>query len=298
MNNQEIKTVEKLVKSVTFLAIIIDTVLFILKIIIGLLAGSIALVADGVHSLSDLTTDFAAAIGYYFGSKKPDESHQYGHGKVETFSAIFIAFVLAIVGVAMIYYAVIDIAKKNVTKPSISVIIAAFISIVVKESLYRITKKAAVKSHSPSLYANAWHHRSDAASSVAVLVGCITLFAGFRYGDQFAAVAVGVMITYVAAKIISSGISELAESAIDQDTARQIKNIINQNPTVKQWHKLRTRKVGRQIFLDLHILVDPKLNVTEAHQISEKLENDIQKKITKPVNIIIHIEPDIPALRK
>jgi len=298
MNDQKIKTVEKLVKSVTFLAIIIDTVLFILKIIIGLLAGSIALVADGIHSLSHLTTDYAAAIGCYFGSKKPYESHQYGHGKIETFSAIFIALVLALVGVAMIYYAVIDITKKNVTKPCISVVIAALISIVVKEALYRITKKAAVKSHSPSLYANAWHHRSDAASSVAVLVGCITLFAGFRYGDQFAAIAVGVMVIYVAAKIISNGISELAESAIDQSTARQIKNIINQNHAVKQWHKLRTRKVGRQIFLDLHILVNPKLNVTEAHQISEKLENDIQTKIPRPVNIIVHIEPDIPALRK
>ncbi len=286
------------IKSVTNLAIVTNIALFVLKLSVGFLTGSIALIADGVHSLSDMSTDLVVLFGVRLGSKEADQDHPYGYGRAETFSAAFIALFLVFIGSAMIYYAAIDVAKGNVTDFHVAVLIVAIISVIVKELLYSATKRAAIKSHSSALYANAWHQRSDALSSVAVLIGFISLKAGFSYGDQIAAVVVGLMIILVAVRIIGDCLRELTESAVDADTVERIKHIIDSNSSINQWHKLRTRTVGREVFLDLHILVDPDLNIVAAHEISESLENALHEQITRPVNITVHIEPDIPELRK
>ena len=298
MDDHKIEIANKQIRSVTNLGIVVNVALSIVKVTIGLLFGSIALVADGIHSISDMATDFAVLLGVYFGSKEPDRSHPYGHGRVETFSAGFIAMVLVFVGSAMIYYAAVDIAKGKVTDFHVAVLIVAIVSIIVKELLYRVTKEIAIKSHSPALYANAWHHRSDALSSIAVLIGYISLKAGFDYGDQIAAIAVGLMVILVGIRVAGDCLRELTEGAVDQGTIEHIENIINANSSIRQWHKLRTRMVGREVFLDLHIVVDPDLNVTTAHEISENLENTLHEQITRPVNITVHIEPDMPELRK
>ena len=298
MQDQKNQIVVKEIKSVTNLAIVANIVLFVFKLTGGILSGSIALIADGIHSLSDMTTDMAVLLGVHFGSKKPDSKHPYGHGRLETFSAGFISLFLVFVGGAMIYYAGMDIAKGDVTNFSWPVILVAIVSIVVKESLYRRTKRLAIKTHSPALYANAWHQRSDALSSVAVVVGFAALKAGFDYGDQIAAVVVGMMIILVAVPMMGECLRELTESSVDRTTIEHIKNIINANSSIRHWHKLRTRTVGREVFLDLHILVDPNLSIAAAHEISESLEKDLHKKIARPVNITIHIEPDMPELRK
>jgi cation diffusion facilitator family transporter len=298
MQSHKQKIARKQITSVTNLAVAANIALFILKLSVGLLSGSIALIADGVHSLSDMATDLIVLVGVHFGLKEPDQNHPYGHGRAETFSAGFIALFLFFVGLAMIYYAAMDIAKGNVTDFHITVLIVAVVSIIIKELLYRLTKKVAIKSHSSALYANAWHQRSDALSSVAVLIGFISLKAGFNYGDQIAAIAVGLMIILVGVRVIADCLRELTESAVDQDTIEHIKSIINADSSIRQWHKLRTRTVGREVFLDLHILVDPDLNVAAAHKISESLEDTLHEQITRPVNITVHIEPDMPELRK
>lgn len=298
MQTNKQKIAHEQIKSVTYLAIITNSVLFVLKLSVGLLSGSIALVADGVHSLSDMTTDLAILLGVHIAAKEADQSHPYGHGRAETFSAGFIALLLAFVGLAMIYYAVIDIAKGEIADLHIAVLVAAIISVVVKEVLYRITKRVAIKSHSTALYANAWHQRSDALSSVVVVTGFISLKAGFNYGDQIAGVAVGLMIIWVGVKVISDCLRELTEGAVDSGTVERIKDIINANSSIRQWHKLRSRTVGREVFLDLHILVDPNLNVADAHKIAETLENTLHEQMSRPVNITVHIEPDIPTMRK
>ena len=133
---------------------------------------------------------------------------------------------------------------------------------------------------------------------MAVAIGFISLELGFGHGDQVAAIAVGMMIIWVGIRVISDSLRELTESSVDSDTIGHIKNIINDNSSIRQWHKLRTRTVGREVFLDLHILVDPDLSIAAAHEISENLENTLDEQITRPVNITVHIEPDIPALRK
>ncbi|MHC4122183.1 MAG: cation diffusion facilitator family transporter [Planctomycetota bacterium] len=286
------------IRLVTGVAIGVNLGLSILKTIVGIFAGSVALVADGIHSISDMVTDAVVLFGVHWGSKDADPEHPYGHGRIETFSTGIIALILLAVGLGMIYYAAIDIAKGNVTRFNVAVLVVAAISIVVKELLYRITRKTAVKFHSSVLYANAWHQRSDALSSVAVLIGFTALKFGFRYGDQIAAVAVGIMIALVAVNILAECFRELTEGAVDTETIERIERIIDANEQIHQWHKLRSRMVGREVFLDLHILVDPALDITAAHGISENLEETLHQQIHRPVNIVVHIEPDIPELRK
>jgi len=298
MHSDKQKDGAKRIKSVTYLSIATNTGLCVVKFVVGMLSGSLALIADGIHSFSDMATDGAVLLGLHFGSKKPDQSHPYGHGRLETFSAVSVAIVLVVVGGAMIYHATGAIARDEATFPHIAILIAASVSIAAKEWLYRITRKAAVQSHSPALYANAWHHRSDALSSVAVAIGFISLEFNFTHGDQIAAIAVGLMIIWVGAGIIGTSLRELTEGAIDPETIDRIKDIINSDSSIRQWHQLRTRMVGREVFLDLHILVDPDLNVAAAHEIAESLEKAVHEQITWPTNIIVHVEPDIPELRK
>lgn len=298
MHSDKQKDSGKIIRSVTYLSVAINLCLCAVKGVVGLLIGSLALFADAIHSFSDVTTDGVVLLGSHFGSKKPDQAHPYGHGRIETFSAGLIALVLIVVGGGMIYYASISMAGDEITCPHIAMGIAAAISIAAKEWLYRITKAAAVKSHSSALYANAWHHRSDALSSIAVVIGFVAMEFGFEHGDQVAAIAVGLMIIWVGVAIISSSLRELTEGAIDSDTIERIKGVINSDTSIRQWHQLRTRTVGRELFLDLHILVDPDLNVAAAHEISERLEKTLDDQIPRPINIVVHIEPDIPELRK
>jgi len=298
MDNDKQAIAVRQIKSMTYLGMAVNIGLSVMKVTIGLLAGSLALVADGIHSLSDVATDVAVLLGLHLGSREPDQSHPYGHGRAETFSAVLIALILIVVGGAMIYYATSAIARDETTVPRLAVLVAAVISIAAKEFLYRITQKAAIRSHSPALYANAWHHRSDALSSVAVVIGFISLELGFGHGDQVAAIAVGMMIIWVGVKVIGDAFRELTEAAVDPDTIEHIKEIINSDSSIRHWHKLRTRTVGREVFLDLHILVDPDLKITAAHDIAERLEKTLDKQITRPINITVHIEPDTPELRK
>ena len=298
MRNDKRTIASRQIKSITYIGIAVNIALSVIKVVVGSLAGSLALLADGVHSLSDVATDVVVLLGLRLGSKEPDQSHPYGHGRAETFSAGLIALVLILVGGVMIYYATMAIARDEITAPRLAVLIAAIISIAAKEWLYKATQKIAVQSHSPALYANAWHHRSDALSSVAVFIGFISLEFGFGHGDQVAAIAVGLMIIWVGVRVVGDSLRELTEGAVDSDTVERIRDVINADSSIRQWHKLRTRTVGREVFLDLHILVDPDLNIAAAHEIAESLENALDEQITRPVNITVHIEPDTPELRK
>jgi len=289
---------ENRIRSITNIGIGTNIALSALKLIVGILGHSMALVADGIHSISDMATDLTVLVGLHFGSKKADLKHPYGHGRIETFSSVVIAVVLIVVGLVMVYKAGTYITQSHLSKPGAAILFVAIISIVVKELLYRATKNIAVATHSSALYANAWHHRSDALSSVAVVIGLISLMLGFKYGDDIAAIAVGLMIALVGVRVLLDCLNELTEGAVDQATIDHIKHIVNSNGQVRHWHELRTRTVGREVFLDLHILVDPDLNVSAAHEIAESLENALHEQIMRPVNIVVHVEPDIPALRR
>ena len=291
------------IRRVTYLGIAGNIVLAIVKVVVGLTAGSMALVADGVHSLSDMITDMVLLLGVHFGSKGPDPEHPYGHGRIETISAAFIAVVLIVVGGVLIQRASVAIARLHSAQSELgevgwAVAWVALLSIAVKEGLYWLTRKVAVKTNSSALYANAWHHRSDALSSIAVVIGFISIKLGYYHGDQVATIVVGLLIVLVGVRVLVGCFEEFAERAADSATIEQIEQIIGSEPRIRQWHKLRTRNVGREVFIDLHILVDPQLDVTAAHEIAESLEEAMHSRLTRPVNITVHVEPDRPEMRK
>lgn len=291
------------IRVVTYWGLAGNIALSALKVAVGLVVRSMSLVADGIHSLSDCLTDFAVILGIRFSSKGPDQDHAFGHGRIETFATAFIAIVLVAVGAGMVYTASKAIAAMHaagVTQAAISswVIWIAGLSVVSKEVMYQWTRHVAIKTHSTSVYANAWHHRSDAFSSVAVIIGAISVKFGYPHGDQLGAIAVGVMIILVGIQIIGGCMREFSERSVDQQSVAQIQQIIEAEPRIRQWHKLRTRLVGREIFLDVHILVDPELKITQAHAIADALEQRLHNEMTRPVNVVVHVEPDTPRQRK
>jgi len=197
------------IRRITLIGLWLNLFLSIIKAVVGFWAGSIGLVADAVHSLSDLLTDLAVLVGIHWGTKEPDSTHPFGHGRLETFSTALIALVLGLVGGGMIYKSAVEIARLSVSEhPApfmhLSVLWIAALSIVSKEWLYQVTRRTAIRCHSTTLYANAWHHRSDAFSSVAVLIGAACVrFLHYPYGDHLAAIVVGRMIFFVAVRIFT-----------------------------------------------------------------------------------------------
>ncbi|MHC4115068.1 MAG: cation diffusion facilitator family transporter [Planctomycetota bacterium] len=298
LQEQKKENAGRQMRSVTNISIVTNLLLSAVKIVVGIVGRSMALVADGIHSLSDIATDLTVLLGIRLGSKEADPKHPYGHGRMETFSALGVAFVLILVGAWMIYRAAAGI-NDEIVIPAPMVLIVAIISIIVKEVLFHITRKVAVATHSSALYANAWHHRSDSLSSVVVVIGIVSMMLfDFRYGDRLAAIGVGLMIALVGGNVMASCFQEFTEASVDERTIKQIMGIIEANSFIRQWHKLRTRTVGREVFLDLHILVDPGLNIAAAHEIAESLEEAMHEEMAQPVNITVHIEPDTPELRK
>lgn len=297
MNAGESRIANHRIRSVTYFSLLVNVGLCVLKIVAGLMVGSMAVVADGIHSLSDMVTDVAVLLGHRLGSKAPDQKHPYGHGRWETFSSGFVGLVLITVGGGMIYSVARAIAQNRVVEPRLTILVVALVSVIAKEALYRMTLRVAQQTRSSALYANAWHQRSDALSSVAVIVGFMALRLGFSFGDHLAALAVGLMVILVGGRVLLQCWDELTESAVDHDTVVLIERTIDANPAIHDWHKLRTRSLGREIFLDLHILVDAELSITEAHNIAEGLEAAIERQLPCPVNVTIHVEPDLPEQR-
>ena len=200
MNDFKKVKYDQMILRVNWLGVLINIFLGTIKITVGFFAGSMAVFADGIHSLSDLATDFAVLIGTKLAAKEPDEKHPYGHEWYHTISSLFISHVLVVLGCGMIYKSAMSVARQEVFElKSVSLIVVVF-SIVSKEWLYRKTRLVAIKTHCVSLFANAWHHRSDALSSVAVLIGLISVKLGFNFGEQYATAAVGLMVILAGAK--------------------------------------------------------------------------------------------------
>ena len=287
-NNEAFEQILK----VTWLGIFINVALVIFKIITGIVVSSMAMIADGFHSLGDLLTDFAIILGVRISKKEPDEDHPYGHGWAENFITVLTAFPLAGAGAFMVYKAIMSIVEHKITKIGYPVLTVAIMAIILKEYSYVITKRVAIRLSSSMLYANAWDHRSDALSSLAVAIGAVSSMFGLAYADQIVTIIVGVMIIWVGAKILGESIGQFTARAVDGKTSQQIKQIISSQPQIRNWHKLRTRTVGRELFMDFHILVEPTLSIREAHAIAESLEDKLHQQIPQPVNIVIHIEPN------
>jgi cation diffusion facilitator family transporter len=292
MTFEPVNSREKTIRSITLWGAMLNVALMILKISTGLFIKSTAVIADGVHSLSDLATDLVVLVGARFSSRPPDETHPYGHGKFETLASILIATILLAVGFGFVWSAGLAIYRKEINYPGFLMLVIAAVSVVSKEIIFFLTRKVARKTHSPALYANAWHHRSDSFSSLAVLLGGIASLIGWGYADHVAAVVVGIMIITVGGKIFHDNLIELTEHAADSESVQIIKKILSDESEISGWHALRTRDIGGELYIDVHVIVDPTLTVLESHKISDKIEANIQMELAKPVNILIHIDPD------
>ncbi|HAF70526.1 MAG: Cation diffusion facilitator family transporter [Acetothermia bacterium 64_32] len=277
---------------ITLLGGALNLGLVALKLGLGSLEGSMALVADGVHSLSDLATDLVVLGGIRLGSRPADRSHAFGHGKYETMAGVLVALALIGAGAWLIWEAALRLARPFPPQGGGLVMMAvAGVSILAKEALYRATSRVARRVHSKALQANAWHHRSDALSSVAVLLGGATMALGYPVGDKVAAIVVGGMVLAAAASILRRAFHELLEGALSEEEKLAISQAIESVDGVQSWHRLRTRRLGRQALVDVHIQVDPNLSVTRAHQIATQVEQAVSRSLGGFASVVVHVEP-------
>lgn len=286
------------IRRIANIGISINIVLSVVQVVVGWLVGSLALMTDGIHTLSDMFTDLTVLVAVHFGTKKADSDHPWGHGRMETFAAAFVSMVLMSVGGLMIYKAVTAIMAGRHTEANAAVLFIALVCVASKEWLYWAAVRVAKKTNSAAVYANAWHHRSDALSSVAVALGYVGLRAGLWWSDSAVAACVGAMVVMVGVKIFNGVLSEFAEKAVDAEVIADIHEIIKRNKEIHDFHKLRTRTVGREVFIDLHILVEPSLTVEEGHTIAEDLTAELNEHLKVPANIIVHVEPDTEEIRE
>ncbi len=266
-----------------------------LKIAGGIVGRSTAMVADGVHSLSDLLTDGVVLFTHKIGQLPADENHPYGHGRAETIGATLVGAVIIAAGFGLGYRSWDIIATGAFQTPLIPAALAAVVSIVTNEILFRATRSVGEKTKSPSLVANAWHHRSDAISSVAALIGIGGAMAGYPIMDPIAAIVVSVMILKVGYNIAFKGLSDLMDTALSEVETRRIATRINEMPGVIQTHNLRTRQIGGEVLMDVHILVDHEASVTEGHQIAEGVRRELIREMDNIQDILVHVDTEDDA---
>lgn len=286
-------------RNITWLSVGVNIVLTSFKFMAGVLGRSQAMIADAVHSLSDLVTDLAVLIGLRLSSKPQDDDHAYGHGKYEALSAAFIGLVLALVSIRIGWHAVrtvvITFQGAPLAQPTSIAFWAAIVSIVVKETMYHATIHTARHTGNPSLVANAWHHRSDAFSSVATAIGigaAVFLGNGWMLLDPIAAILVAVLLLRVAWQIVVPQFKDLVDHSMAGAACRDIIQLAHSIPHVRGTDSLRTRMVGTIAVIDLHIHIDPPgMPICEAHEIATRLEDALKKRFGKDTIATIHMEP-------
>ncbi|MBC7092678.1 cation transporter [Candidatus Bipolaricaulota bacterium] len=276
---------------ITLIGVGINLVLTGLKFGVGFLSGSMALVADGVHSLSDLATDLVVIGGLRLARRPADRSHAYGHGKFETLATTLVALALVAAGGWLAWEAVTALLRGGTSALGPAIAGVATMSVLAKEWLFQATRGVARRMRSSALEANAWHHRSDALSSVAVLCGGVVAALGFAQGDQAAAIAVAVLIGWAAVKILRKAVYELTEGALSEAEQDKVARAITGVDGVKSWHKLQTRSVGRGVFVDVHIEVDPTISVQDSHGIASQVEQAVRGALSGEVSVAVHVEP-------
>lgn len=300
-NDSDVQSSSVIIQRVTWIGFFSNILLAITKFLAGVFGHSQVLIADAVHSMSDLATDIAVLVGSRYWDQPADNEHQYGHAKLETLITLLIGSALGIVGyelisnAIMILYDMIFGNHETTALPNVWALSAAIFSILLKEWLFHITASAGKKAHSTATVANAWHHRSDALSSIpaALAVGA-TLVLGEKYAflDPIGTIVVGLMIFYTAFLIIRPTFNSLLDASGGADLTNKINNAVLSIDGVQGVHKIRTRPLGAYLYgVDLHIQVDPNMNVRDAHVLSHYIKNELRSKFPDIVDTTVHVEP-------
>ncbi len=280
-------------RRVTLVSLAINTLLAAGQVVIGIFGHSQALVADGIHTLSDIATDLLVLFAIKHGAKAADAEHPYGHGRIETAITVVLGAALIAVASGIAINAGIRLRQPGpLPLPDILTLWVAAVTILAKEGLYRYTVHAADRYQSNLLRANAWHHRSDAISSVIVFVGIVGSRAGYPYLDALAALGVAMMITQIGWHLGWSAIKELIDTALSKEEVAKIRDAILGVQGVKALHMLRTRRTGGHALVDVHILVDSKISVSEGHYISETVRLHICEVLDSVSDVMVHIDPE------
>lgn len=281
------------IRRITVAGLIVNLVLSALKFVLGILGHSQAVVADAVHSLSDMGTDLLVLIGVKYWSAPADERHPYGHQRVETLVTLCISLLLAVVAFGLASDAVSRIGSNGGHPPCAVAVLGPLFSIIAKEILFRRTRKVGQKIHSSALIANAWHHRSDALSSIPALlaVGAAAASPKWAFLDSIGALVVAILILKVAWDIASPALSELMDHGACKEDLRQIESLCYSVSGVQSIHRLRTRRVGSGWFLDLHIIVDGDMTVREGHDIATALQFKLLEEGPSVADVTVHVEP-------
>lgn len=284
---------EAYVRKVTWIGLLINIGLSSLKFAAGYFGRSQALIADAIHSLTDTTTDIAVIAGSHYWSRPPDESHPYGHRRLETLVTAFIGLVLAAAGIGIGWEAISTLHKMHASPPGWIAVYAAMASIVTKEILYRWTAAVGKKTKSPALAANAWHHRTDAISSLPVLVAVTgaLIFPSWSFLDHVGAAIVSVFILHAAMKIIWPAVSELIDAGAPEEIQKKIAEIACSTSGVREVHAVRSRYISSSIQIDMHIVVDGNMSVQEGHTIADNVENNIISGIPEVLEVVVHVDP-------
>lgn len=294
----EEKTRERQIYRVTIVGSIVNFSLLVLKFVAGILGKSSAMIADAVHSLSDFVTDIVVLVFVRVSSKPKDAGHDYGHGKYETLATAIIGIALLVVGTGIFWNGlnkIIAVTKgEEIGSPDMIALIAAIVSIVSKEILYRYTVVVGKKVLSQAVIANAWHHRSDAFSSIGTalgIAGAIFLGKDWHILDPIAAVVVSIFIVKVSIQLLVPCLNDLLERSLPDEVEKEIIAIINEDPQVKDPHNLRTRRIGNDYAIEVHIRVQPDMTVCEAHVVATGIENRLREKYGTRTHVAVHVEP-------
>lgn len=281
------------VYKVTLIGLVLDFVLGTVKVAVGWVANSHALIADGIHSFSDVLTDGMVLYAAKHAHRAADEDHPYGHGRIETLATISLGVVLVCIALGIAYGAI-ERLKDPVALLDIGslALLVAVVSVIAKEWIYRYTMSMARRLRSDMLMANAWHSRSDAFSSIVVVIGITGTMLGYPNLDAVAAVAVAAMIAKIGFTLIRSSASELIDTALTRDRLAEIHEHIFAVSGVRSAHTLRSRKSAGSAFVDVHIQVDPRLSVSEGHQIADAVRQRLLQQVEEVADVVVHIDPE------
>lgn len=289
---------EKEIFKVTWIGSIVNFLLLVFKFVAGIVGHSAAMVADAVHSLSDFVTDIIVIVFVRISGKPEDEGHDYGHGKYETLATAIIGLILFLVGIGILFNGaksvIASIGGETLAAPSMLALVAAGLSILLKELVYRYTIHESKRLNSQAMVANAWHHRSDAFSSIGTLVGiggAICLGERWRILDPLAAIVVSIFIMRVAVQLLKPCVDELLEHSLPAETENRILEIIRSFPEVSEPHHLRTRRIGNHLAIEVHIRMNGNTPLVEAHALASQIEQKLKDEYGVETHIGIHMEP-------
>ncbi|MBB2998171.1 cation diffusion facilitator family transporter [Paraburkholderia tropica] len=289
---------QRVARKTTLVSVAVNAVLVVLQIVVGVIAHSQALIADGVHSLSDLVSDFVVLIANRHSGAKPDADHNYGHSRYETVASLFLGAILITVGVGMLARAGTRIANLDDIPPvHASALAVAVLVLMSKEGLFRYMLREAQRVRSAMLIANAWHARSDAASSLVVALGIVGSLMGVRLLDPIAAAIVGFMVARMGWVFGWDALQDLSDRALDEAAAADLRALLLSTPGVLDVHEMRTRKTGDLALVDAHILVDPLISVSEGHYIAEMARERVLTD-ARVLDALIHVDPEDDMLAR